>query len=302
MSYDPVLMQSLSQKLHLRRLHPWIITLQGQPLSWEALIQAAAKVAAVPPEPKPPALRVVSIYAASGEEENVNGAYALVDSGATHALRRANGPDEWSLATPVIVHLAGGEVVELRMNKAGTLLVPEGHHTRSTSSSPIVPLGALVGVLGYSMEWKGSKCRLVGREGDVLSLRVKDGCPETTESQALALISRIEDRKLEDLKAATAVTKGKIREAAISLNKTWFDHLIAYCKSGISSEALMAIKEAPFFEELPEASLYGLSEADPISNGWEALKGLRHLNRKNTKKAVVFEELGATLVFWKAAE
>ncbi|CAE7316792.1 GIP [Symbiodinium microadriaticum] len=204
-----------------------IETAQGQPLTWEAILQAAAKVAGVPPEAKAPSLHVIAIHAV-GEQENENvEAYALVDSGATHPLRRASSIEEWDASSVVVVHLAGGEVVELKMNKAGTLLVPIGGSTRTTSTAPIVPLGSLVGVLGYRMEWQGSRCRLIGKEGDVLTLRVRDGCPEITEQQALSLIARIEEKKLADLRAATAVTKEKIREAAISLDKTWFDHLIA---------------------------------------------------------------------------
>ena len=134
------------------------------------------------------------------------------------------------------------------------------------------------------MDWHGSRCRLVGREGDVLNLRVKDGCPEITEQQALSLIARIEDKKLEGLRVATEETRTRIREAAISLIKTWFDHMIAYCRSGIAAEAQFAIRQAPFFEDLPPEVLYGLCEADPIDNGWEALEGLRHLNRGARKK------------------
>ncbi|CAE7228630.1 RE1, partial [Symbiodinium sp. CCMP2456] len=260
--------------------------LPGHPvLSWEALLQAAAKVAGAgpPSEAKAPSIRVMSIHGgtpASFEES----AYALVDSGATHPLRRAKSSDEWRDSSPVLVHLAGGESVELRMNSAGTLLVPLTGSTRSASTSPIVPLGSLVGVLGYKLEWYGSRCRLTSRDGEVLTLRVRDGCPEITERQALELIARIEDRKLETLQTATASTKAKIRESMMVLNKSWFDHLISYCNSGIGSEALLAIHGAPFFQDLPEQSLFGLSEADPISNGWDALRGLQHLSRRRRKK------------------
>ncbi|CAE7671933.1 GIP, partial [Symbiodinium sp. CCMP2456] len=258
----------------------------GQPvLSWEALLQAAAKVAGGVPvsEPKAPSMRVMSIH--GGSPAGLDGeAYALVDSGATHPLRRARTGDEWNEANPVVVHLAGGEVVELRMNAAGTLLVPATGATRRASSSPIVPLGSLVGVLGYKLEWHGSRCKLTSREDETITLRVRDGCPEITERQALELISRIEDQKLAALRSATAATKTMVRESAMSLNKSWFDHLISYCRSGIGSEALMAIHSASFFQDLPSESLYGLSEADPISNGWDALRGLQHLNRKTRKK------------------
>ncbi|CAE7642041.1 RE2 [Symbiodinium sp. CCMP2456] len=257
----------------------------GQPiLSWEALLQAAAKVAgAAPSEPKAPSIKVLSLHSgpSGGKHET---AYALVDSGATHPLRRASGIGEWQAASPVVVHLAGGEVVELRMNSAGTLLVPSSGMTRTTSTAPIVPLGSLVGVLGYRMEWHGSRCRLTSREGDVLNLRVRDGCPEVTEQQALDLIAKIEDKKLQTLRTSTEATRGAVRESMLVLNRSWFDHLISYCRSGIGSEALSAIQSAPFFQEVPQEALRGLSEADPISNGWDALRGLQHLNRRTRKK------------------
>ena len=260
--------------------------LQGQPvLTWEALLHAAAKVAGTPPtEPKAPSLRVVAVRGCADGSEDPGGAYALVDSGATHPLRKAVSEEEWQQAKPVVVHLAGGEVVELKMNAAGTLLIPTTGNTRSTSTCPIVPLGSLVGVLGYRMEWRGNRCRLISREGQAINLRVRDGCPEVTEVQALELIARIEEEKLTNLVDATSVTKGRIRESVISMNKTWFDHLISYCRSGVGSEALKAIHKAPFLQELPPENYAGLSEAAPISNGWDALKGLRHLNRRTRKK------------------
>ena len=117
----------------------------------------------------------------------------------------------------------------------------------------------------------------------MLSLRVRDGCPEVTERQALDLISRIEDKKLSTLRKSTEVSKVKIREAVIALNKTWFDHLLAYCDSDTGSDALLGIQSAPFFQDVPEESLYGLAEAIPITNGWDALKGLKHLNRRSRR-------------------
>ena len=260
--------------------------LQGQPvLTWEALLHAAAKVAGTPPsEPKAPSLRVMSVHGNVGGYEDSEGAYALVDSGATHPLRKAVDEEEWLRSRPVVVHLAGGEVVEMKMNDAGTLLVPATGSTRSTTSSPIVPLGSLAGVLGYRMERRGSRCRLISREGQTINLRVRDGCPEVTEAQALELISRIEEEKLMNLKDATVITEGRIRESVISMNKAWFDHLISYCRSGIGNEALKAIHNAPFLQELPQDTYAGLSEAAPIDNGWDALKGLKHLNRRTRKR------------------
>ena len=258
---------------------------QGQPvLTWEALIQAASKVAGVPPGVKAPAMNVVSIMTAtnSGCEEE---ARALVDSEPTHPLRRAKTVQEWEDADPVVVHLAGGEVVELRMNKAGTLLVPVTANPRATSSAPIVPLGSLVGMLGYSMEWSGSRCRLVGRDGDAISLRIRDGCPEVTEAQALSLIARIEDKKLEQLKKAMLTTKERIRESVIAINKTWFDHLLTFVDSGSGVDSMTAVQSAPFFRDVPAPALYGISESLAAEdNGWDALRGLVHLNRRTRKR------------------
>ncbi|CAE7229842.1 RE1, partial [Symbiodinium sp. CCMP2456] len=213
------------------------------------------------------------------------GVYALVDSGATHPLRRAVTKDEWQSSSAVLVNLAGGETVELKMNAAGTLLVPPSSSSEATSATaPIAPLGSLVEMLGYRLEWAGSRCKLFGRDGEVINLRVRNGCPEITEQQALSLISKIEDRKLESLKSLTEITKAKVREAALALNKTWFDHLLTYCEAGLSTEALLAIDSAPFFEGVPRPALQGLVEAVPISNGWDALKGFSHLNRRKRKR------------------
>ena len=112
---------------------------------------------------------------------------------------------------------------------------------------------------------------------------MKDECPEVTERQALDLISRIEDKKLALLRQSTAESRVKIREAVIALNKTWFDHLLAYCDSATGSEAMLGIQSAPFFQDIPQESLYGLAEAVPITSGWDALKGLKHLNRRTRK-------------------
>ena len=112
---------------------------QSRFFSWEVLLQAAAKVAgAAPPKPKAPSRKVLSLHSGRSRDGEGEIAYALVDSGATHPLRRANGAGEWQAASPVVVHLAGGEVVELRMNSARTFWVPCSGMTRTTSTAPIV--------------------------------------------------------------------------------------------------------------------------------------------------------------------
>ena len=256
----------------------------GEPIwTLESLLQAAATVATAKATPQSPSMNVVSVRAhhpMSGEAQ----AYALVDSGATHALRRARSPEEWEASSPVVVNLAGGGSVALRINTAGTILVPESTSTTSSSSAPIVPLGALVQQLGYSMTWSGSRCRLEGRNGEVLNMRVRDGCPEIAEHDALRLIAKLEDSQLEELKIRTNNTRRQVKAAAMMMERTWFDHLQSYVRSSIATEALKSIEAAPFLHDVPRPCLEGLTEAAPELNGWEALKGLEHLNRRARKR------------------
>ncbi|CAE7306950.1 unnamed protein product, partial [Symbiodinium microadriaticum] len=255
----------------------------GEPVwTLESLLEAASKVASAKAAASSPSLNVVSLrahYPIAGQCCT----FALVDSGAKHALRRAESEEEWQCADPVIVNLAGGESVALRINQAGTILVPLVGPA-SSASAPIVPLGALVGQLGYSMMWSGTRCRLEGRNGEVLNLRVRDGCPEIAERDALRLIAMLEDKQLQELKNNTAITKRKVKAAAMMMERTWFDHLQSYTTSSISTEALKAVEAAPFFRDVPKQCLAGLAEAVPELNGWEALKSLEHLNRRTRKR------------------
>ena len=267
-------------------------TVQGDPVwTMEALLRAAAQVVKSTentPEPKAPSMKVMKLERPGtfrgNEADDVEDVYALMDSGATHPLRRAWTEEEWLAASPVVVTLAGGESVSLRMNSGGTLLVPASGGPGGGPTSPIVPLGSLVQQLGYTLEWSNKKCKLMGRGGDVHHLRVRNGCPEITECQALNLIARLEEKNLDTLQANTEATRVKIRQAALSLEKTWFDHLIQYCRGERASDAHQAIDEAPFFQEVPLLSKQGLCDGFPEGNGWQALRGLHHLNRRARKR------------------
>ncbi|OLP89218.1 hypothetical protein AK812_SmicGene29368 [Symbiodinium microadriaticum] len=65
---------------------------------------------------------------------------------------------------------------------------------------------------------------------------------------------------------------------------TWFDYLLNYARGSIATEALKAIEAAPFLRDVPEPCKAGLVDAIPDMNGWEVLKGLKHLNRRTRKK------------------
>ena len=92
--------------------------------------------------------------------------YALVDSGATNALRPAR-EQELQEAKVIKVDLASGGT-ELHINKYGTLL----------SLGPcqvILPAGYLV-MLGFTIGWKKKGCVIRRKGRDPLEVKVVKGC------------------------------------------------------------------------------------------------------------------------------
>ena len=147
-----------------------------------------------------------------------------------HSLRLV-GPGqrqrEWDEALEVQVSLAGDNTTCMRLTQSGTLLLPPLE--RAGSVQPIVPMGAVIEQLGYSLVWSAGSCKLHPPNGKPLRLRVKNGCPEVVGSQALTLISRLEEHKLEqveELRRRTEHGKDRIRQAKLAMDKTWWDHLV----------------------------------------------------------------------------
>ena len=81
-------------------------------------------------------------------EEDAMGSSGLLDTGASHAMRPATS-EEYDVAQPVKVTLAGEDEKILRQNPQCTILVQE----EETKVQPIVPLGALIEGLGYTLHW-----------------------------------------------------------------------------------------------------------------------------------------------------
>ena len=112
---------------------------------------------------------------------------------------------------------------------------------------------------------------------------MKAGCPEIVESEALVLISKLEEKRSAELKALEAnINEGQSRIRALkpSMSKGWFGHLEDYISTGSVSSGNLAAKSAPFFADVSQASLQGLIEDAHGLSGWELLKGLTHLNRR----------------------
>ena len=271
------------------------------PSSSTSLVPAVpASVPSLPPTTSPtqaledqspsqdPSIKAIRLEAIEAEEEDGDTGVvptmpgprfqALCDSGATHALRSAASLVEWNSAQPVRVSLAGKETVDMRLSSSGTLLLPP-----TSDAQTIVPLGSVIQQLGYRLDWTSTRCRLIAPSGRVFRLRVKAGCPEIVESEALVLISKLEEKRSLELKALEAnIDEGKsrIRTLKTNMSKGWFGHLEDYVSTGSVSSGHLAVKSAPFFADVPQASLQGLIEDAHGLSGWELLKGLTHLNRR----------------------
>ena len=102
------------------------------------------------------------------------------------------------------------------------------------------------------------------------------------ESEALVLISKLEQRRLDDLKVLEAnvgMSASRIKAVKVSMLKGWWEHLQDYVTTGSTTSAHLAVSAAPFFADVPLACLRRLVEDVSQASGWELLKGLTHLNR-----------------------
>ena len=260
---------------------------QGQPMSIENLIRAAQQIVQGHSGGSPgrttsdaASLKVMSLQnPVHGWGGEVVSATALVDTGATHPLRKASSSGEWDSARPVSVNLAGGRRVEMRMTPSNTLLLP----VSESGSTTIVPVGELVQTLGYRLDWSRSKCRLVAPDGASMKLSMRDGCPQMPEFQALDLIARLEQKKLDQLRAATTETESTIRSAALSMDRSWFESLVGFC-GGDRSAGLRAVDSAPFFRDVPSEALEGLVSSSDLGSGWTLLKKISCWNRQHRRR------------------
>ena len=174
----------------------------------------------------------------------------------------------------------------MRLTASGTLLLPPG---RDGLVQPIVPMGAIIEQLGYKLVWSAGSCKLYPPHGRSIRLRVKNGCPEVVESQALTLISRLEEHKLnqaDELRRKAEEGKDRIRQARSAMDKTWWDHTMDYVNSGDLATGNMAISTAPFFQDVPDRALSGILTPEGVEREpfWDALRAaFPHLNRRRRK-------------------
>ncbi|CAE7573534.1 unnamed protein product [Symbiodinium sp. KB8] len=187
---------------------------------------------------------------------------ALMDSGATHALRRPRDEKEWLDAVNVNVALAGEAKTTMRQTSNGTLL------SGDELSQVIVPLGRVIDSLGYRLRWSANECSLE-KEGEVLPLKVVRGCPEV-ESTAHRLIQELENHQLPSLQEATMESVKILKNVEVS----WWSCMVDYAMNGHVDSGKEALQRALFFDERSREDLSQLLLRQPNDGGWAAMKDL----------------------------
>ena len=271
---------------------------QGTPWTLEALVQAAQQLVQAQsgdrpgeqsPEKTRPEVKVIRLRDVRICSLKAT-ATALVDSGATHSLRSARSLDEWDAAEEVMVHLAGNHQLPMRITPGGALLMPfrgsEDDVLIGDKSRPqtIVPMGQLIQTLGYTMFWGPTECYLTSPEGEKFVLQTDGGCPQMREMEALSLIARLEDKKLEQLHNETLTTKDKLAISAVVLDRPWSHYLYDYVSTGSFESGLRAVRDAPFFADLPGECISDLIPPAGLWSGWGIMKEIGFLSRPQRRK------------------
>ncbi|OLP91566.1 Copia protein [Symbiodinium microadriaticum] len=191
---------------------------------------------------------------------------ALVDSGATHPLREAR-PDEWAEAPEVDVVIAGDGVTTMRQNTAGTLLTePQGSGRRPQT---IVPVGNLIGLLGYELIWSKKKCVL-----------------RVNEALALDLIAKIEQEKLTRLEKAMEDSKRVlVRAMKVEKDPAWEKNLKKYVEFGKFEDGYCAISSMPWATDVMNEDLVRAISDIPHTEkeAWDLMMALG-FNRRMRKR------------------
>ncbi|CAE7540501.1 RE1 [Symbiodinium natans] len=227
----------------------------------------------------PPAFTVEGLRELS---DGLPGRAGLLDSGASHPFRAAT-DEELSGAETVSVQLADGGMVTLKQARNGTLFPTKT--TSTTMPSPIVPLGALVEVLGCRVSWTKKHGMVVTHpEWGPIKTSVVGSCPTVSEAQALTLIKQLEDKKLEDLKRHTS--EGKKSLKGMENGNNFKKYLKDYVSQGQRTSLLAAINsDDSIYKGVPETIKSSLAEEINISDkaGWNYLAALP-VNRKTRKR------------------
>ena len=119
----------------------------------------------------------------------ISSTLGLLDSGATHPLRKLHTSEDPSRLRQVEVTLADGVKKLLYMTPTGVMV------TLVEDVEPIVPMGLLTTVWNCSIKWKGENIIVDHPKRGRLAVDYKDGCPVVSKEVAMELISEIEEKR-----------------------------------------------------------------------------------------------------------
>eukprot|EP00435_Cladocopium_sp_Y103_P064506 s236_g26.t1 len=170
-----------------------------QPPPVQELMQEAASLLKSLKGPMLRAIKVSSLEVQSGGK-------ALLDGGATHALRTAKSQKECAEAIEVRVELAQGSATLRQLPWSKTLL-------SLTPVQSIIPLGILA-EMGYCVHWEGTLFELTDPTGCILDTQLENGCPTVSEELGLELIEEVE-RHFVERRARLAILKGEENEGGL---------------------------------------------------------------------------------------
>ena len=206
----------------------------------------------------------------------------LADSGATNVLRGPRSNEEWDKAEPVQVKLAANAETILRQTPVGSLLHPIS--SENPEPPPIVPLGRIIERLGYVLTWDKDSCILRAPNGTVHKLKVREGCPYLSHSDAGRLILRLEAKAAEEglkqLHEATVCTATAVSRARESMSRTWYDAMKDYSASGNPEDASRAEFLARWLDYAPPCSVIGAFPRQNQVNAWEMLSRVPGWSRR----------------------
>ena len=123
---------------------------------------------------------------------SLEGACALLDSGATHPLRGIQASDCSDSLQKVHVNLANGHAVQMLMNAAGVMI------STQPDIEVILPLGWLT-ARGCQVTWLDGQIKVQHPSRGCLPVEVHGGCPQIPRSLALELLAEYELEELQRL-------------------------------------------------------------------------------------------------------
>ena len=86
------------------------------------------------------------------------------------------------------------------------------------------------------------------RTGRSCRLTTSAGCPQLCEAEALALIAKVENKKLERLQNETATTMDRVQVAAMQMDRRWIDYLRSYVKQDNLEDGVRSLRGFTFLE------------------------------------------------------